>query len=282
LRESGKATLARAAMIALEPVVEVLLELGVTSPEAESLLRSLFIHKAREWLARRGEDGASPSDVRVALVTGVHRNFVRHILAEPPRIAAAREQRGHSSARLLEAWHADRKYLDSSGKPRDLPERGRESSFSTLATTYLPGTAPGVVLDELERAGLVQRLAERRVRVRSRAIRPYGFNVGSVGEMGNRGKEFLETLHHNLRQPASPLFCDGTAILDIDTSLLPVVRNLINSRATTFLIAMQNELAIEVNKSRRRKARARAKIGLTVFETEQTRVVGNRRKSCQK
>jgi hypothetical protein len=281
LSESGKAALARAAMTALEPIVEILLELGVTSPEAESLLRSLFIHKAREWLARQDEEGELPSDVRVALVTGVHRNFVRYILAEPPRIAAARAQRGQSAGRLLDAWHSDRRYLDSSGKPRDLSERGREPSFHTLATTYVPGTAPGVVLDELRRAGLVQRLAERRVRVRSRAMRAHGVNVGSVGEMGNRAKELLETLHHNLRQPACPLFCEGISVLDIDVGLLPVVRNIINNRASTFLVAMQNELAIETNKSRRRKGHGRVKIGLTVFETERTRNVGNRRKSCQ-
>jgi hypothetical protein len=268
--------------MALEPIVELLLELGVTSPEAESLLRSVFIHKAREWLARQNEDGEIPSDVRVALVTGVHRNFVRRILAEPPRIAAAREQRGQSAGRLLDAWYSDPKYLDSSGKPRDLSERGREPSFHALATTYLPGAAPGVVLDELERAGLVQRIAERRVRVRSRAIRSHGINVGSVGEMGNRAKELLETLHHNLRKPASRLFCEGITVLNIDASLLPVVRNIINNRASTFLVAMENELAIEANKSRRRKGRRRVKIGLTVFETERMPHVGNRRQSCSK
>ena len=42
-RDSDTAAVARAAMAAIEPVVELLLDLGVTSPEAESLLRSLFV-----------------------------------------------------------------------------------------------------------------------------------------------------------------------------------------------------------------------------------------------
>jgi hypothetical protein len=95
---SGKAALARAAMSAVEPLVELFLELGITSPEAESLLRSVFVHKARHWLAKSAGAPGSPSDVRVSLVTGVHRNFVRKILEEPPGIAAAREQKGHPPA----------------------------------------------------------------------------------------------------------------------------------------------------------------------------------------
>ena len=110
-------------MAAVEPLVELFLELGITSPEAESLLRSIFVHKAREWLAKSNAAEQYPSDVHVALVTGVHRNFVRTLLAEPPRIAVAREQKGHRASRLLEAWHSDARYLDSSGKPRDLSEK---------------------------------------------------------------------------------------------------------------------------------------------------------------
>lgn len=268
MREPGKAGLARAAVAAIEPLMELLLELGVTSPEAESLIRSVFVHKAREWLTKQSESGDVPSDVRVALVTGVHRNFVRRILAEPPRIAQAREQKGHTAGRLLDAWYSDPKYLDSMGKPRDLSEKGREPSFYSLATTYVRSAAPGVVLGELLRSGAIQRLADHRVRVRSRVVRSHGINLGSIGELGGRAKDLLETLHHNLRAPASRLFCEGTPLLDIDVSLLPIVRNIISNRASTFLLAMANELAIEANKVRRHAKTKRVKVGLTVFETE--------------
>src|ERR1039458_8581408 len=118
MSEAEKAALARSAMVAAEPLVHLFLELGITSPEAESLLRSLFVHKAREWLASAGKGGESPSDVRVSLVTGVHRNFVRRILGEPPRIAAMRQQKGHRAERLLEAWHTNPAYLESNANQR--------------------------------------------------------------------------------------------------------------------------------------------------------------------
>jgi hypothetical protein len=268
MSDTGKAALARAAMTAVEPLVELFLELGISSPEAESLLRAVFVHKARQWLASQSQSEDAPSDVRVSLVTGVHRNFVRRILAEPPRIAAAREQRGHSASRLLEAWHSDPRYLDSSGKPRDLAEREQEPSFYSLAAAHVPGAAPGVVLDELRRAGLIQLLAEHRVRVRSRAVRAQGISLASVSEMSGRARELLETLRHNLRNPGARLFCDAIKVFEIDATRLSAVRNIINRRATTFLSAMENELAIEAGRSTRRTGRDRVRVGLTVFETQ--------------
>jgi hypothetical protein len=270
MTESRKAALARAAMATVEPLVELFLELGVTSPEAESLLRGVFVHTAHKWLSDRSENRESPSDVRVSLVTGVHRNFVKRILSEPPRIAAARDHRGLSASRLLEAWHSDPRYLDSSGKPRDLPERGGEPSFYSLVTSHVPGAAPGVVLDELRRAGHVKSLNDHRVRVRSRTIREHGINLESIGELSTRAADLLRTLRYNLRNPGSRLFCEGTPLFDVDATRLPALNNIVNRRASTFLGALQNEFAIEAEMSNAVTRRNRVKIGLTVFQIERT------------
>jgi len=269
MTQLGKAALAHAAMIAVEPLVDLLLELGITSPEAESLLRSVFVHAARNWLARLGSLDADPSDVRVALVTGVHRNFVRRILSEPPRIAPAREQKGHRASRLLEAWYTDPKYLDSSGKPRDLSERDQEPSFHSLAQRYAAGAAPSIVLTELRRAGLVQMLSDHRVRVRSRHFRPQGINAANVVQMGQQARDLLATLTHNLRRPEAPLFCEAMSTIEVDATRAPFVRDLIARRAGNFLAALEQELAAERSGARRRRSRHRVRIGLTAISTEQ-------------
>jgi len=269
MSEIEKAALARSAMAAVEPLVQLFLELGITSPEAESLLRSLFVHKAREWLASSSKLGVSPSDARVSLVTGVHRNFVRRILGEPPKIAAVRQQKGHRAERLLDAWYSDPAYLDSSGKPRDLSERAPEPSFYSLAGQYVPGAAPGIVLEELRRAGVVQMLAEHRVRVRSRKFSLHGFNAGNIREIGLRSKALLNTLTHNLREPEAMLFCESMPTIEIDVARLPIVRALIARRGSTFLSAMGQEFSAESTASRPNKPRRRVRVGLTVFASEQ-------------
>jgi len=259
---STKASMARAAMAAVEPLVELFLELGITSPEAESLLRSLYVHKARDWLAAQN-GGVSPSDARVALVTGVHRNFVHQILSEPPAIAIARQRKGHRADKLLAAWHQQPSYLDNAGKPRDLPEKGPAPSFEALVNAHVPGAATGVVLAELTRAGVVQLLSDRRVRVRSRSMRLAGVNIGSLADLGNRAKELLETLRHNLRQPQDRLFAESLPAIELDANRLPVVREVINRRASAFLHSLEQELASE--KRLRRRTRSPS-VSLSVIE----------------
>jgi Family of unknown function (DUF6502) len=259
--------MARAAMVAVEPLVELFLELGITSPEAESLLRSLFVHGSRRWLASQG-NGSGPSDVRVSLVTGVHRNFVRRLLREPPKIAEARQRKGRAATRLLRAWHTDARYLDGSGKPRDLPEKGRAPSFESLARTHLRGPAPGVVLRELERAGVVERLPEQRVRARSRSMRLPGMNLSNIREIGLRSRQLIETLMGNLRGAQDSLFYDSLSGIEVAQARLPVVREVINRRATAFLQSLEAELATERRRRPTSRSDRRVRLSITVFEAK--------------
>ena len=261
--------MARAAMAAAEPLVEILLEMGVTSPEAESLLRSVFVHRARAWLARLDPSGAEPSDARVALVTGVHRNFVRHILAEPPRIARTRQQKGSRAHRLLNAWYSDPLYLDAQGKPLELPERGDAPSFQALVNAYLPGTAAGVLLAELRRGGQVQILADERVRLRGRSARARGLTMDSVTELGERTRELVETLRYNLRQPDERRLHESIPGIEVDEAALAATRDLITRRTLAFLARLEQELSAQAS-GRRSSAKSKIRVGLTVYSTEQT------------
>lgn len=269
VKKPNKGHAARAAMAALEPLLELLLELGVTSPEAESLLRSIFVHKAHSWLKARISSGKPPSDALVSLTTGVHRNFVREILASAPGIAPERDRRGLSAGRLLDRWRSDRKYVDNNGNPQDLNEGDREPSFRSLVAACLPGAAPGVVLAELKRAGHVQSLRDHRVRIRSTAGRSSSVRLGDATVFGTRAKNMLDTLHHNLRHPMSPLFYGEMQPIDVDMTDLARVRELISRRASTFLAAISSELAPEAEKHGRRKRTRRVRVGLGLFETQQ-------------
>jgi hypothetical protein len=262
--------MARAVMAAAEPLVEMLLEMGITSPEAESLLRSVFVHRARSWLLRLDPNAPQPSDARVALVTGVHRNFVRHILAEPPRIASSRQQKGSRAGRLLNAWYSDPSYLDESGKPRDLPEKGGAPSFQSLAGSYLPGTAPGVLLAELKRSGLVQRLPDERLRARRRAARVHGFTLADAMEIGERTQELVETLRHNLRHPDQARPFESIPAIEVEEEEVGALRDLISRRAAAFLARLEQEIvaAGEARPGLRTRKKV-LKLGLTLFATEQ-------------
>ena len=267
--DSARTAMAHAAMNAVEPLVELFLELGITSPEAESLLRGVFVHKCREWLSRR-EGGEAPSDVRVALVSGVHRNFVSRLLAEPPKIAAARERKGHRAARMVDAWHRNPIYLDSSGKPRDLPERGPAPSFEALAASHMPGAPGGAVLRELHRAGVIELLADRRIRIRVRAMRIPGLTVTNLSQIGRSSGAYLRTLIHNLRQPQNAWLNEALSEIEVAKNRVPLVREVIYRRTVAFLQSLEAELASE----RRRKGksgRGNERISVVAFGVEHLR-----------
>jgi len=123
-------------------------------------------------------------------------------------------------------------------------------------------------LQELHRAGVVQFLSDDRVRVRSRTFRVHGVNASGMSELGSRGRELLETLIHNLRDPEARILCDSISSIEVDAGRVPVVRNLIARRAGNFLAAIEQELAIEAGLSRRNKSKKRVRIGVTAFESE--------------
>src|SRR5262245_58042312 len=102
MKNAPKAAVARAAMAAFEPLADLFVELGVSSPEAESLLRSVLVHGV---LRRELEAGKRANHSRIALLTGVHRNEVKRILSAPPRIDPERETSRHRANRILAAWH---------------------------------------------------------------------------------------------------------------------------------------------------------------------------------
>src|ERR1700683_3683235 len=72
---------AQALSAAFEPLIDLCLQRGFTSPEIESLLRATFVQRAFLKLPRHVRTGRGPSDSRVSLATGVHRSEVSKIRA---------------------------------------------------------------------------------------------------------------------------------------------------------------------------------------------------------
>lgn len=249
---SERRALAQAVMAAIEPLLDVLMRVGLTSPEAESLMRALFVHRARDWL-RSQSDGIMPSDSRVALVTGVHRNFVRQILAQPPEIPNKREGRAYLPGRILRAWQQDLRYCDDSGKPRDLPEEGPVPSFSALAAEYLPGHTPTLVLQELLRSGAIESLAEHRVRIRTRAAHRPGIHADSVTAYARQVRALLDTLTARLLDAQPPGYWEATPVFELPITKMPIVREVLSRRAGSFLAGLEQELGREAKVARGKK-----------------------------
>jgi len=149
------------------PLARVLVEQGVSSPEAESLLRSVCVHQVA---AAQAAHGKRTNASRIAFVTGLHRKEVSRILRHPPRVNPAVEARCDRANRVLDGWYTDRAFVHNN-RPLVLPVKAANHtgpSFWTLASRYAPDVYPGLVLRELSRVGALQTLRDGRVRPRTR------------------------------------------------------------------------------------------------------------------
>jgi len=251
-----------------EPLARLLIEHGVSSPEAESLLRAVCVHQA----AKTESTGRKKPNVsRIALVTGVDRGEVARILNTRPAVGSTFETHRHRANRVLAGWYSDRSFIGN-GVPLVLPIKSAERkhpSFWALARRYAPGVYPGLILSELCRVGAAEKLANGCVRVRMRQYKAQTFSDKSLNEMGSRARDLLQTMLRNATDASWPRICRVVETISIDSRFLPLIRKMLADRSDALLAGVQEELRSSRWK-RTNPASPRVRIGLTVFSHEES------------
>jgi uncharacterized protein DUF6502 len=239
---------AKALSVALEPLIDVCLTLGITSPEIESLLRATFVQRAIVTLPCHARTGRGPSDSKVGLAAGVHRHEVGRIRAAGGAAGAKgtmeKKQRLYSkSARVLLGWTTDPRFMTGGGHPLDLPmERSKQRrSFEDLVDKYAPDNHPGSVLKELRRRGNVDLLDGDIVRFKGTATRSSGLTKANVAGAARRIKRLGDTLVHNIVDAEQSRLYAETKTLNLSVEQLALIRAVLERRAKTFIAALESE-----------------------------------------
>lgn len=192
-RGLGNTAVLSAVEALFRPLARVLVEHGISSPEAESLLRAVWVHQlASEDAARRRRPNVS----WIALVAGLDRKAVSLILKSPPRMGSASETHSQWANRVLDGWHSDPAFTKDD-TPRVLPVKSvgsKRPSFWTLARRYSPGVYPGLILRELCRVGAVEKLQGGMVRARRRRYRARELSDEHASEMDPRVRKLLQSI----------------------------------------------------------------------------------------
>ncbi len=264
---------ARALGAALEPLIDVCLTIGITSPEFESLLRAAFVQRAFVKLPRHSRTGRGPSDSRVSLAAGVHRTEVSRIRAAGGTAGARgtmeKKQRLYSkSARILVGWTTDPRFMTSGGLPLDLPmERNKQRrSFEDLVDKYAPGNHPGSVLKELRRRGTVDLLKDGIVRFKSTTTRSSGLTKSNVALAARRIKRLGDTLVQNIADAAQSRLYAETKAMSLTAQQAALIRTVLERRAKTFLAAVESECQA---RSATGPDEATKRMGVSVFSWEE-------------
>jgi hypothetical protein len=238
---------ARALSAAFDPLVDVCLELGVTSPELESLLLSAFVQRAFDRLPPHSRSGRPPTTNKVSVATGVHRNEVSKIRAGGPAMAREtmqiKERLYSKSARVLNGWSTDPRFTGSGGSPLDLPlERNKQRrSFDDLVDKYAPGIHPGTVLKELKRRGNVELLDGDILRFKGANTQPKGATPATVAKAALRMNRLGRTLFQKILDPEQARLYEETGKITLSSKQLATIGPMLERRAKTFLKAVEDE-----------------------------------------
>lgn len=145
-------TVLQQAIYALEPIVRLLLEHGVTYPQLADALKGTFLEAVQR--SRSGGLGRM-TDSELAVRTGIHRKDVRR-LRDGTVKAAPRETRPSLTSVVVTRWLSDRQYCNDTGQPAKLA-RGSDGarSFDALVKSVSTDVHPRAVFNELVRLNLI-------------------------------------------------------------------------------------------------------------------------------
>jgi hypothetical protein len=183
----------------LRPVVRVLLHNKVSYATFDRIARRVFVEVADQHF---GIEGRKQTNSRIALVTGLSRKEVLRVQREPPLADAGLDKPFHRAARLVSLWNEEPPFAEAEGQPRVLPFEGGEPSFSGLVHHCGGDLTPRAMLDELDRAGVVEVDAERNVTLKARSYVPGQDEAQIMRILGTDVGDLAQTIAYNLEAPA--------------------------------------------------------------------------------
>lgn len=152
----------------LRPLVRTMIAHGLTAPVIYGLLKRVFVEVAEESFRL---DNKPLTDSRIAMLTGVHRKDIRTIRAEEDGSPAQARRKSALLATVIGQWMTHPDFCDATGAPMTLPRAAEGTpSFEALVQSVSKDVRPRTVLDELNRAGLIDTGDDGLLHLRTEAV----------------------------------------------------------------------------------------------------------------
>jgi hypothetical protein len=276
MRDSAKIAALATARAIFETLAPHLVESGITSAEAETLLRAVCVHEAARSFVERGR---RPNVSQIAIKTGVDRHVVAEILKTPPRVDGALETRRDATSRVIAGWCSDPRYSRNRqplalqvGDPRS---RGR--TVWSLIEDHAPGVWPRLVIDELIRVDLVEVLPDGTFRC---AHEPGSQPVRPARVVDESSSQLLrDAIHSQLEDMKSGRRRSWRTVqsVQITRDQVPLVRKMVRDRLDSAVSELADELDSPRWKPDSGDVGQKTFIGISAFSFE--RVVQDSHKS---
>jgi len=224
----------------LEPLAQLAMEMQIGANDFIRLIEQAFIRAVEQdaTLAGRPLPGASA----VAARSGLTRQRVSQLRSRGSATESPGAERQPQTLRILVAWKTDPKFAAHSGYPKILPIRG-PVSFTALVRRHGSGLRARSILKELERIKAVRLTKDGAVEMLHRANLDAAQKVQRIRDLGEFGREFLETLTYNVLNPETPRYHRRVVGLHIEPAEVPRLVRDAASQAGLWALALQDAVA---------------------------------------
>lgn len=244
--------LATAVKRMLKPLVRLMLRHGMPFQSFAQVAKRAYIEVAQEQEFAVPNKGQTKS--RIALITGLTRPDVAELMTGDRLNELPPPERWNRAAAVLGGWATDKRYRDRKGKPRDLPIRGPGQTFESLVRKYGADMPAVATLDELVRAGSVERLKGGKVRMKSQFYIPETESPDNLEYFGVASSRIVHTMVHNILDRDQPKFFQqefwSRAIDPTDLDVVRVdLRKALNasSKKSVKVLSDHEQLPVEEN-----------------------------------
>lgn len=180
----------------LRPIVRLLIRVGMSFDEFAHVARGAYIESAI-----RDRSGSIPlTRERIAFITGMSRQQIDYYVDNRDTLPTVGPTLARVATEVLHRWHTDSHYLGPYGIPIELEFDAPEGRcFQSLVAQVNSKASPGLVLEELLRAGSVVYHGEKHYRAVARwFITPEFLSPHRIEDFGDTLAHLAETLEHNV------------------------------------------------------------------------------------
>lgn len=183
----------------LQPLARLMIDHGLQLPTMVELLKKALVAEAG---AGYGVAGRGSSDMRISLLTGVHRKDVKRLRDEGATAAPVKPM-VPLAASVVARWISEPRYLQADGSARSLARtpgksQSGEPDFTSLVAECSRDVGARAVLDELLRLGVVTLDDEGQITLKAKSFVPQGGQGDAFHFLAANVSDHLATAVHNL------------------------------------------------------------------------------------
>jgi hypothetical protein len=258
--------LTKALIHILRPLMRVLLKHNIPYGTFSDIAKWVYVDVADREFALPGK---KQTVSRVAIITGLSRKETSRVknLAIDQELGSA--DRGHRAIRVINGWRKDPRFTNDHGMAKVLPIEGRTDSFAGLVKKYSGDIPHRAVLDEMVRAGVVERM-DGEVRLLSEGYIVTRDEIEKINILGTDTGEFISTVAHNISEgEKNPLFQRKVSYDNIPAEDLPEVRKTLAEISSSFIKSIDEYMSRydrDTNPTVQGSGRKKAGLGVFYFE----------------